>query len=442
MSDVLIYALLVLGSGSFGYAITRLALPEVRSWPMDYKMGASVIIGGGVALVSIFIGLFFPYLLYFSLLGIGAVSIQVVKTKSALFTPSEIEVAVPKKYLETRVAKAENVPMNVLYKKLKERKPEAEARIVRAEKPRKGISIPKVQIPFISRPEIEVEEPELLTVVTPKEKRAIKVSKESLPKEKTLKEAVEKKEEIPLVEKPKKGLFGFVKKPKAPKAEKPKPERAEKPKPQKVEKPKEEKRHLSWRERREERMRAVPMAAPPAPGAVAPSPPPAERKRGRERPERHGRRGRPGREAAPAPTFTEAPLPSVGFSEEMPKLSVIGEGEKPLKFGEISDLDAEPTMDNELSIVDLDKGIGKKDLPSIDDMAELDVIGADAGTQKVKTTEKKACKTCGSPLKKAIFCSSCGTQFCPNCAESVNVKENTTEYTCPKCKSKVIVQNK
>ncbi|HLC45444.1 MAG TPA: hypothetical protein VJI67_01065, partial [archaeon] len=124
--DLMVYLYLLVASQAWGYTTIRMALPGIRAWGKEEKIGAAFVVGISLVvsavLATAFLGAFLENTrnyFYLAFLSGAAFTVLLLKLATSAFAPAFIEVVVPKLYLATRAAisngKPELIPREVMY---------------------------------------------------------------------------------------------------------------------------------------------------------------------------------------------------------------------------------------------------------------------------------------------------------------------------------------
>ncbi|MBI4052703.1 MAG: hypothetical protein HY394_01565 [Candidatus Diapherotrites archaeon] len=102
-------------------------------------------------------------------------------------------------------------------------------------------------------------------------------------------------------------------------------------------------------------------------------------------------------------------------AESSESIGIEGNEGKPVDEFDLSELNL--GKDEELRISELDEGTGFK---------------------KTVETDKNTCPNCKSKTEELVFCSGCGTAYCPHCAKKMEKQpDGMVKYTCPQCGTEV-----
>ena len=102
-------------------------------------------------------------------------------------------------------------------------------------------------------------------------------------------------------------------------------------------------------------------------------------------------------------------------AESSESIGIEGSEGKPVDEFDLSELNL--GKDEELRISELDEGTGFK---------------------KTVETDKNTCPNCKSKTEELVFCSGCGTAYCPHCAKKMEKQpDGMVKYTCPQCGTEV-----
>ncbi|HLD80515.1 MAG TPA: hypothetical protein VJA40_00755 [archaeon] len=449
--DLMVYLYLLVASQAWGYTTIRMALPGIRAWGKEEKIGAAFVVGISLVvsavLATAFLGAFLENTrnyFYLAFLSGAAFTVLLLKLATSAFAPAFIEVVVPKLYLATRAAisngKPELIPREVMYSQVyappttfpstqQGRKASLLSGLFKHFNPEKAHAEKMLmENPFIAGDlgnrslgvskevleELPASSKQIPLAPPPPPPGSVEKDSGKHRREQREKAAKEREKGAKATEAPAKptGLKVSV------------PELIAKSEINESEKRKALKKVDSLLSglkqeasselpsgHRRKYLEAQARKQLPAP----PSPTEAPQAGGRVRGERRKRRGERGEPVQAQPVPVQEQLPALELGE-LPSLEEVG-GEK--------------APESELfSLQDLDSGIKDSELPSLED---LEKTNATAHSKQVKNTGKK-CESCGSANTTLVVCHSCGKTFCAHCALKVEQKpDGAIEYACPEC---------